>query len=232
LATLDATRVAECLRRLATAKTDIFGANGHHFLLNSPLAESDVLAFEQRHNIRLPAGYRHFLIAIGNGGAGPYHGLFPLGMMDDMGNKLKQWREDDGFVGLLSEPFSLTDEWNDVQGMPSDELFETDERTYEKQLDQFDKRYFDSALVNGAIPICHEGCALRIWLVLTGEQAGRIWRDGRADHAGLKPVQLADGSAATFSLWYGEWLEDALQQAGLIDLQQHSMLESGDFGVP
>jgi hypothetical protein len=89
-----------------------------------------------------------------------------------------------------------------LQGMPNDELPQSDEQEDERQFDEFDRRYWDSSLVNGAIPICHEACALRIWLVLTGQLAGHLWRDTRADHTGLAPLRLADGSPATFSLWY------------------------------
>ena len=52
--------------------------------------------------------------------------------------------------------------------MPSSELQLTDEHEYERQYDEFEKRYWDSSRVNGAIPICEIGCALRIWLVVTG----------------------------------------------------------------
>ncbi len=212
---LDATRVRESLRRLGASQTKVFGADGHHFLLNFPMPEPDVLAFEQRHNIGLPADYRRFLTAIGNGGAGPYYGVFPLGMMDGLGGKLKAWNEANGFIGVLSKTFPHTEAWNDLQGKPSDELAKTDEEEYGRQLDQFEEVYFASSLVDGAIPICHLGCALRIWLVITGSQAGCLWRDGRADCTGLSPLRLANGSPATFSLWYIEWLEEALQKAGL-----------------
>jgi hypothetical protein len=174
------------------------------------LAEGDVLAFERGHNVRLPTEYRHFLTAVGNGGAGPYYGIFPLGKMDGLGGSIESWTE--GFIGVLAEPFLFTDDWNDLQEMPSDELRQADEQEYERRLDQFESRYWGSSLMNGAIPICHEGCALRVWLVVTGPQAGHLWHDGRSDYSGLKPLRLADGSRATFSTWYGEWLEDALRQ--------------------
>jgi len=200
------------LRCLGAAPTKIFGANGHHFLLNSPLPETDVAAFEQRHNIQLPADYRSFLTSIGNGGAGPFYGVFPLGLVDGLGGKLKAWSEADGFIGVLSKPFPQTEAWNDLRGRLSDELAKTDDEEYWKQLGQFEEGYFASSLVDGAIPICHMGCALRIWLVITGRQAGSLWRDGRADCTGLSPLLLANGSPATFSLWYREWLEEALQK--------------------
>ena len=72
--------------------------------------------------------------------------------------------------------------------------------------------------MNAVIPICHEGCALKIWLVIRGEkQAGRLWFDGRAEYSGIKPLKLEDGSYATFSSWYSEWLNGALSQAELRD---------------
>jgi len=212
---LDATSVRESLRHLSTFRPKIFGANGHHFLLNPVLPEEDISAFEHHHHIRLPADYRHFLTAIGNGGAGPFYGVFPLGRMDGMGEGFKSWTENDGFIGALSEPFPLAEEWNDLEGKPADELLDEDESEYEKQLDKFDKRYFNSSRVNGAIPICHIGCALRIWLVVSGTQAGRLWRDGRAEYTGIIPLRLEDGSRATFAEWYRDWLDESLRQAGI-----------------
>jgi hypothetical protein len=58
-------------------KRTVFGVIGHHFVLNPPLTEAEVVAFEQGHQVRLPPDYRHFLTSIGNGGAGPYYGVFP-----------------------------------------------------------------------------------------------------------------------------------------------------------
>lgn len=46
--------------------------------LGTPLSEERVVAFETRHSIRLPRGYRTFLRKIGNGGIGPDYGLLPL----------------------------------------------------------------------------------------------------------------------------------------------------------
>jgi len=97
--------------------------------------------------------------------------------------------------------------------MPSSELQLTDEHEYERQYDEFEKRYWDSSRVNGAIPICEIGCALRIWLVVTGSVAGHLGHDGRADYTGLGPLLLADGSRATFSLWYAEWLEKDMKSS-------------------
>lgn len=213
--TLDPIRVRELILRLGSAQTKILGANGPRLLFNPPAAEIDVLTFEHRHNIQLPTDYRGFLTAIGNGGAGPYYGVFPLGMMDGLGGELKTWNVGDGFIGQLYKPFPHKEAWNDLRGKPPDELAKIDDGEYRRQLDNFEERYFASSLVDGAVPICHMGCALRIWLVITGTQAGHLWCDGRADCTGLSPLRLTNGRPATFALWYREWLDEADQKAKL-----------------
>jgi hypothetical protein len=214
LAELDPIRIEHALRHLRStqAAREIFGANGHGFVLNPTLSEDQVSAFEIRHRVRLPDDYRKFLLHVGNGGAGPYYGIFPLGQMDGIREHLKPWHESDGFIGVLSEPFTLTNDWNDLSGMPSDDLRD-DDVEYEKQFDEFEKRYWGASLMNGVVPICHEGCALRIWIVVTGEHAGRLWRDRRAEYMGVEPMLTAEGSPTTFSRWYNEWLDRCIGAA-------------------
>jgi hypothetical protein len=81
-------------------------------------------------------------------------------MDDNFG--LRTWQEDDGFVGVLSEPFRLEEEWNDNSSQPSAELADRDESEYWRRMEILQTRYWRSSLVNGAIPICHEGYSLRI----------------------------------------------------------------------
>jgi hypothetical protein len=206
---LDTSRITDALAFLQGVQLRVFGADVHRFRLNPPLPEADVMAFENVHNVSLPHDFRQFLTNVGNGGAGPFYGVFPLGEMDD-NFSLRTWQEDDGFVGVLSEPFPLGEEWNDISSQPSAELADLDESEYWRRMDIFQTTYWRSSLVNGAIPICHEGCALRIWLVLTGTQAGYLWEDRRSEYGGLKPLRLADGSWATFTGWYDPWLNDCL----------------------
>jgi hypothetical protein len=208
---LDANQVRSSVKRLSKARSALFGADAHRFILNPPLGENEVRAFEELHHISLPADYRHFVTHISNGGAGPYYGVFPLGQWDGTGNKLNSWNEKDGFIGVLSEPFPLRDAWNDLCGQPSGDLIDTNLEEYERQLAAFEKIYWDTARVNGAFPICHLGCALRIWLVVSGDEKGHLWLDRRADDQGLSPLTLKNRLRATFSTWYQEWLDDALQ---------------------
>jgi hypothetical protein len=191
------------------AKASVFGSEGHEFQLNPPLPEQDVLAFETFHQVQLPGDFRHFLINVGNGGAGPSYGIFRLGEMDDNFD-VAPWREVDSSVGILSHAFPHETEWNDLSAMPNPNLEEIDESEYWKQMEAFEKVYWGTAVVNGSFPICHQGCALRIVPVVTGQQAGYLWDDRRSEYGGLKPVLLADGSQASFVRWYEEWLEACL----------------------
>ncbi|GIG70540.1 SMI1/KNR4 family protein [Phytomonospora endophytica] len=54
------------------------GEVGHRFQLLSPVPESEVADFEERHGVRLPEGYRRFLIEVAGGGTGPGYGLTTL----------------------------------------------------------------------------------------------------------------------------------------------------------
>lgn len=98
-----ATKLRQQLARLARKHPDVFGADSHDFEVNEPLSEREVAKFERKHGIALPAEYRWFITNVGNGGAGPFYGVFAFGEMDD-----NSWSEEDGFVGTLSRPFPHT----------------------------------------------------------------------------------------------------------------------------
>jgi hypothetical protein len=186
-----------------------FGASRHRYRFNPPLAEREVIAFERRYGIRLPEDYRSFLIDVGNGGAGPHYGVFRLGELDGLDDD-EPWCEGE-FVGLLREPWPHRGPWNLLEGelhvpvgLRPDEL--------EAAFNARDLKYWNEALVAGAIPICHHGCALRDWLVVTGPEAGQVWHDSRADGRGLRPCEGADGRRQTFMDWYLDWLNGALRE--------------------
>ena len=199
--------IRDGLERLRTAKRqpNVFGAESHGFKLNPPLSESAVKTFEAQHRIRLPEDYRGFLINLGDGGAGPFYGVFKLGEMDDS-FEFQKWKEGDGFVGVLSKPFPHTNAWNDVSDQPEET---DDEEAYDKALEAFNERYWNAANVNGAIPVCHEGCTYRDWLIVTGPELGHMWHDARADQAGLYPISIRDKKRVTFLEWYVHWLNEA-----------------------
>ena len=195
------------LERLRTSgrKPGMFGEEAHGYRLNPPLPEEQVASFEARYRVRLPTEYREFLLRLGNGGAGPYYGLFKLGEMDE-GSEHGPWGES---VGDLAKPFPHCQAWNDRSGCP-EETQAADEEAYERALTEFEEKYFSPHVMDGAIPICHLGCAIRHWLVVSGPESGNVWCDDRASEGGIRPLQGKDGGRVTFSVWYRQWLDEAL----------------------
>ena len=192
---------------LARRGSGVFGASKHGFKLSPVLTDSEVAEFERMHRVTLPQDYRLFLTVVGRGGAGPYYGLFCLGETDD-GFNTRAWHECDHFVGTLSIPFPHTAAWNDLSGLPSEILADSDEDEYFRQMETFERGYYRA--IDGAIPICHLGCALRQWLVVIGPEAGHVWSDSRADNEGLSPLLCSRASRTTFYTWYRTWLDEAL----------------------
>jgi hypothetical protein len=206
---LNFSRIKDALASLAVGQPRVFGADSHAFRMNPPLSETDIIAFEQKHLVTLPDDFRQFLTNVGNGGAGPFYGVFPLGEMDDSYG-YRKWQEGDGAVGVLSQPFPFHEDWNDLSTLPSEELVDQDLSEYDRRMEMFERTYRNASHVNGTFPICHEGCALRVLLVVSGAAAGYLWEDRRSENGGLRPLKLRDSSFATFAGWYQEWLDSSL----------------------
>lgn len=196
--------------RASGSSFGVFGEEAHRYELNPTLSEEELSEFETDRGIRLPDDYRQFLVRVGNGGAGPFYGLFRLGEMDD-GFGHGPWG---AFVGRLSSPFPHSGPWNDLAGKPDDQAAMNSEE-YDALIEAFERRYFDTCQVEGAIPICHVGCALRQWLIITGPEAGNVWCDDRADYKGLHPLKSHGRDRTTFFEWYRDWLDEVLSKVQL-----------------
>jgi hypothetical protein len=125
---------------------------GHSF--GAPLPEANIMAFEARHGIELPEGYRRFLMAVGNGGNGPpLYGLMRLGEVpNDISPDLaKDWRE----LPHLGKSFPLIQAW----------VWEGEE---------YDKARQDAAR-HGTLNLGHDGCGMYWVLVVTGAMQGQVW---------------------------------------------------------
>lgn len=195
----DSAKVLRELDALRAKKVSIFGANEHHWELAPRLSERDVAAAEAQFGVKLPDDYRRFLIEIGGGGAGPAYGIFPL--VRERGT----WRLDgDGgdLTGDLATPFPHAEAWN-ASFEPWDEEAEEEDAYWERRDEWDEELYWHPKQTTGAICICHEGCALRDWLVVTGPQRGMMWRDDRASDGGLLPI------GTSFAEWYLAWLAKA-----------------------
>lgn len=152
------------------------------YVLNPCLSEEDVAAFEVRYRVTLPREYRTFLTQVGNGGAGPSFGLFPLGTYGD------QALEADILDGLH---------------VPFDEDAAEDREGEDDPLD------WDEVMYGGMI-IATEGCARWFWLIVSGPNAGEIWFDARPDGEAPECV-VGEMGPLSFWEWYEEWLVGCAQ---------------------
>jgi hypothetical protein len=115
--------------------------------LNAPLPETAVSKFEADHGVRLPDGYREFLLHVGNGGAGPYYGLLPLDQWAyAVGRDAADLPKD-----YLASPSHLVPDSPQVQAPDDDELFH-----------------------QGTITLVIDGCGFFTLLVVSGPARGQI----------------------------------------------------------
>jgi len=214
---LDPAAILDKLDRLRAADRgySIFGSDHHRYVLRPPLPAEKVAALEARHGVTLPEDYRVFLTEVGNGGAGPYYGLLPLGEQDDGGTSCK-W-EEGSLVGDIAAPFRHEGPWNlpeefwaQAPEWSDDMPEEEQDRLMEEWDDRLETEYWAPAIMNGAIPICHLGCALRHWLVVTGTRRGEVWYDHRVDEGGIGPLIGTTDQPVTFETWYMGWLDEGL----------------------
>lgn len=158
-----------------------FGAGTHRYVLSPRLPEAEVRAFELAHGIELPAEYRAFVTEVGNGPAGPGHGLMPLTAArpeaDEEWAVDDEWRED-RLPGRLAGPFPLTDPLPGRLRTPA------------------------HALTPGTLMLAELGCGMFVRLVLNGPRAGQVW-ELDPDWGGFVPVSPG------FRAWYTHWLDTA-----------------------
>jgi hypothetical protein len=148
--------------------------------LNPVAPELEVLAFEARHGISLPADYRLFLTELGNGGMGPPdHGLVPLGHTDSgvIVEEKALWSQ----LPFVARPFPFTRYW----------VWEDGEVSEEGTAEQ---------VGHGSVYLGHDGCGMLWHLIVSGAERGVPWQ---LCGEGIQPVC----PKRSFLQWYEDWLD-------------------------
>ncbi|MEE1772627.1 SMI1/KNR4 family protein [Streptomyces sp. JV185] len=177
----DEGRVRARIREMAARDPERsrFGADSHRYELAPALPEAEIRAFEQAHGVTLPSEYRSFVAEVGDGPAGPGHGLMPLTVpRPEAGEEWAvddEW-EEDRLPGRLAEPFSLT------EPLPGRIGTSTGEPT------------------RGTLMLADEGCGIYVRLILNGPREGEVWRID-PDWGGFTPAYPG------FRTWYDGWLQ-------------------------
>lgn len=191
----------------------VFGSGSHRYQLNPTLSVHTVEEFEQKHGIDLPSDFQEYLIEVGNGGAGPSYGLFKLGFLDGSGNDQEPWTENDGEVECLARAFPHTVTWNVPEEFEHLDEFESDEDE-ERWREKYEAQAWAPGLMNGAFPICHDGCGVRTHLVVAGAERGKVWQDARSAASGIYPHTMNSGKHMGFADWYLDWLQKSIKKVG------------------
>lgn len=165
--------------------SDVFAFGRHRMVMNPPLSLEKLLEFEQTYQLRLPEGYRRFLLEIGNGGAGPYYGLLPLekGAEDFTDEWLEEVIRFDSMGHLIHEYIAHPLPEMSYGSMPEDEG--------------------ESDSAERTITLCDQGCNYFSLLVVKGKEPGRICYMGMMGELYYMPD-------ADFLSWYERWLDGTL----------------------
>jgi hypothetical protein len=183
----DVQQIRQFLKRMQAAdpRYSVFGSDLHNYGLGTPLTESELRAFEQEHQIQLPADYRFFFREAGNGaatrstqrllgvncGAGPDYGLFPL----DEAVANCDLRQTCPFPGSSTgEYHPIKEEWGDEEPWP------------------------------GMLEIGYSGCDYFTYLVVNGPAYGTVWQ------ASLTEL-LIFNTGLSFEEWYRRWMESLIR---------------------
>ncbi|MEU9838452.1 SMI1/KNR4 family protein [Actinomadura sp. NPDC048032] len=144
--------------------------------LGPPCRSEDVLDLERRLDVRLPDSYRDFVLRVGDGGAGPGHGLWPLG-------RSARWADRGAYAPrYLATPFPFT------------------ARVPAERFDELDEHGNHEDALTGSVIIAEIGHGAYFRMVVTGAAPGRVWRDEvRAPGGALTP-------GLDFADWYANWL--------------------------
>jgi hypothetical protein len=191
-------------RKLVDAKKsdtglNVFGANRHKYVINSPVPESEVNKFEESYSIQLPQCYRAFILEVGNGGigfqnsaAGPFLGIYPFGekatelIHDNTAKYLKNQ--------CVLHPKITDDYWKSLTLNIDGNDAITDEQ-FENEIGN---------LWAGILPIGSQGCSYLHGIVLNGPFKGNVVN---IDIDRQKP-QFAFES--NFLDWYERWLDEVI----------------------
>jgi len=168
----------------------IFGSKKHKYTFNDPISLNEVREFEKEHEIKLPENYVRVLTEIGNGGAGPYYGLYPL-------KEIINYQSGSLFTKIGSEETLIDDTLTPEKWCKMIEKLETLED--DEEYDELFQKLFSNSVVVGT-----QGCTFDSLLMCAGSEYNRIinidWN--------LDKDRLPHFSHMTFEEWILEFFKE------------------------
>lgn len=166
-----------------------FGALSHKYEFNPPIEIAKIREFEKGSGLTFPDAYVIYLTQIGNGGAGPNYGLFPLEKVQGFYNPE---------VEIFLDRTDIPNVWEEVCRV-YDEAFENDSDEYLK---------IEERVLNGSVIIGTPGCTMYTILMCAGENCGKIGVVD-LDMEEYAPPSLSD---QTFEKWILEYFRKAAKE--------------------
>lgn len=168
----------------------VFGASSHQYKVNERLTAKELADWQAHNQVTLPEPYAQFLTKVGNGGAGPYYGIYPI-------EKAASNTERQALLAKsVLHPGMAKEEWNHlIEPLTKDE-------------DIPDEEYDDvcNKVLGGMLYIGTQGCEYDMYLVLEGKYRGRIvyTSDFHPDHPFFFVYE------DSFLDWYERWLDEII----------------------
>ncbi|TKH39725.1 SMI1/KNR4 family protein [Paenibacillus polymyxa] len=168
----------------------VFGASSHQYRVKEKLTAKELADWQAHNQVILPEPYALFLTNIGNGGAGPYYGIYPI-------EKATSYTEHQALLAKsVLHPGMAKEEWNHlIEPLTKDE-------------DIPDEEYDDARnkVLGGMLCIGTQGCEYDMYLVLEGKYRGRIvyTSDFHPDHPFFFVYE------DSFLDWYERWLDEII----------------------
>lgn len=173
----------------------VFGAERHKYRLNPTVSPEEVAHFEANYHVKLPKEYAFFLTQVGNGGAGPYYGLYPLEKLPMYTEYLDRYTDQDaeGLPAFIDRRMTDQD-WREAMGRadgaPDDEAYDAVMRE----------------VCSGLLVIGTQGCTYDNALMWKGSEQGRIvcfdWN--------LEPEYGPFFTGLSFLDWYTAFFQEIL----------------------
>ncbi|OWA37269.1 hypothetical protein B9G55_04170 [Saccharibacillus sp. O16] len=181
-------RIRQKLLQAAQAEGSgsVFGASSHQYRMNEPLTLTQLGKLEAEWGVTLPDPFAAFLVGVGDGGAGPYYGIYPSSRISPD-------------LERLAEPstFRLDRTSQDWMSPPAenDELDDMDDETYDA---------FWADLLRGTIEFGTMGCDNELLLIVSGEHRGRVV------YINMDSPKSFFAYEKNFLDWYERWLDEVI----------------------
>lgn len=170
----------------------VFGAQKHQYCLNPVVSREEVERFEARYNVKLPPEYVFFITQVGNGGAGPYYGLYPLEKMAAYTEYLEVYDKEDmqGLPAFIDRRMTRED-WAAAMERAEDDT------AYDKVMKE---------VCAGLLVIGTQGCTYDNLLMWKGSEQGKIvyidWN--------LEPEYGPFLTGMSFLDWYESYFQEII----------------------